>query len=367
MSQKETDDLFDQFFSEKKEEKKEEKKPEVLKTIPDALTPTTSDVPPDLTKDVAAIPVKEPPKADAGFDFDFGTPAETGGAVKSTSEPSPFVADVAPPAPPQPPTPPCQTSPSMTETFDYSDAPKNKLMILTVYGLKGPGKTYSSFCLDGSILCISFDRKSETVHSQDFNDDPRIVVKDALRYLDKTTETAFTASSEKTFKYLVGKEDPEIGILEKYKQEGKRFDWVMLDCTEEMNRICEMVMRYRAGLMPSQGVANRNLWKNRRLYINAIHNAAVDIANKGVIYTTYTDEQKIIKEGEIVALETLPKWIDVQMLETDVVIHVFVEQSYKTNERKFIGVVDSSKYKLFPTGKRADITGKGLKALMKDN
>ena len=84
------------------------------------------------------------------------------------------------------------------------------------------------------------------------------------------------------------------------------------------------------------------------------------------IYTTYTDEQKIIKEGEIVALETLPKWIDVQMLETDVVIHVFVEQSYKTNERKFIGVVDSSKYKLFPTGKRADITGKGLKALMKD-
>ena len=172
MSQKETDDLFDQFFSEKKEEKKEEKKPEVLKTIPDALTPTASDVPPDLTKDVAAIPVKEPPKADAGFDFDFGTPAETGGAVKSASESSPFVADVAPPAPPQPP-----TSPSMTETFDYSDAPKNKLMILTVYGLKGPGKTYSSFCLDGSILCISFDRKSETVHSQDFNDDPRIVVK----------------------------------------------------------------------------------------------------------------------------------------------------------------------------------------------
>lgn len=254
---------------------------------------------------------------------------------------------------------------AQTDVYDYSDAPKNKLMVITVYGLKGPGKTYSSFCLEGSILCISFDRKSETVHIEEFNSDPRITVKDALRYLDKTTETAFTASSDKTFKYLVSKEPP-IGILEKYKQEGKKFDWVMLDCTEEMNRICEMVMRYRAGLMPSQGVANRNLWKNRRLYINAIHNASVDIANKGIIYTTYTDETKIIKDGEIVALETLPKWIDVQMLETDVVIHVTVDQSYKTNERKFIGVVDSSKYKLFPTGKRADITGKGLKALMKD-
>ena len=367
-----TDDLFNEFFGDKPAEKKKEpekpeppKPQEVIKTAPDVLTQTASDKAPDLTTDVASIPHKNPPKADMGFDFDFSTPIpiaeKTGGQTTTILlEPSPLE---TPPVSP----PPCATQSSMTETFDYSDAPKNKLMIITVYGLKGPGKTYSSFCLDGSILCISFDRKSETVHIEDFNSDPRIIVKDALRYLDKTTETAFTSSSEKTFKYLVGKESPEIGILEKYKQEGKHFDWVMLDCTEEMNRICEMVMRYRAGLMPSQGVANRNLWKNRRLYINAIHNAAVDIATKGIIYTTYTDEQKIIKDGEIVALETLPKWIDVQMLETDVVIHVFVEQSYKTNERKFVGVVDSSKYKLFPTGKRSDIINKGLKALMKDN
>ncbi len=366
----ETDDLFDQFFSEKKEEKKpEEKKSEVktpeppVKTTPDVLMQTKSDIPPDLTKDVAAIPVKEPPKADVGFDFDFCTPAEKTGDKIVTSEPSPFIPDMTPPVSP----PQATTSASMTEGFDYNHAPKNKLMIITVYGLKGPGKTYSSFGLDGTILCLSFDRKSETIHIEEFNSDPRIIVEDAVKYLDKTTPSAYTASSEKTFKFICSKEEPDIGMLEKYKREGKRFDWVMLDCTEEMNKICEMVMRYRNGLMPSQGVANRNLWKDRRLYINAIHNAAVDIANKGVIYTTYTDENKIIKDGEIVALETMPKWIDVQMLETDVVIHVFVEQSYKTNERKFIGVVDSSKYKLFPTGKRADITGKGLKALMKDN
>lgn len=403
MSSKETDDLFNQFFgTDKKEEKKPESKyhgedcescgnfgpqtncyennhsgctgykalpPKLLKTTPDVLMQTASDKAPDLTKDVAAVPHKTPeqPKADSGFDFDFSTSAEKTGDQKATatSEPSPFTSDVTPP-PASPPPTPIQTSTPLTEGFDYSDAPKNKLMILTVYGLKGPGKTYSSFCLDGTILCISFDRKSETIHIEEFNSDSRITVKDALRYLDKTSPSAFTASSEKTFKYLVGKEDPEIGILEKYKLEGKKFDWVMLDCTEEMNRICEMVMRYRNGLMPSQGVANRNLWKDRRLYINAIHNASVDIANKGLIYTTYTDEQKIIKDGEIVALETVPKWIDVQMLETDVVIHVFVEQSFKTNERKFMGVVESSKYKLFPTGKRADITGKGLKALMEE-
>ena len=345
------DDLFAEFEEEEKPKEKPEEKPEQKPEAKPEEKP--AEQPKEAPKEEQK-PAEEQPAKEA----EQKTTEEVTEEVESffeESAPEEQPSEPAQPAQPEAPAPaPKPPEGSRKAEFDFEEAKGTGKIVVMDYGLKGHGKTYFAFSFPGKIVCLSFDRKSLAVKQQCFNGDDRIKVFDAIKYLDQTTPERYLESAELTFRYVNW-------LLDKAKE--LKPDWIVIDGSEIFQRICEMTMRYRNNLMPFQGIANRNLWKERRMYISQVHNKALSIARRGVIYTTYTDKDEIVKDGELVAKTDVPRWIDAIMYETDVVVRVYIEQG-RDGSRRFIGLVESSKTNLLPTGKKADITGVGVKALI---
>lgn len=229
--------------------------------------------------------------------------------------------------------------------FDLSEQKESPLITITIYGLKGEGKTYLTCGLPGSIVFLSFDRKALIAKKFFPNKDIRVF--DAIRYFSEETPEASLKSAEITYNYL-------IKILDSLKQNPP--DWIVFDGSEIEQHICELVMRYRNGLMPFEGIANRNLWKERRMYIRFLHRKAESIAKKGIVYTTYVDKDEIVEKGEVVTKKDVPRWIDVILYETDVVIKCEGMFDLTKMRKQFFALVESSKIPSLPTGLRVDVT-----------
>jgi len=239
-----------------------------------------------------------------------------------------------------------------SEEFDLSEDKGMGKVVIVIYGLKGNGKTYAAMTLPGTVDVISFDRKALMV--KNILNKPGIRVFDGIRYMDWENTEKVTESAERTYAYLnklldeIAKNPP---------------DWIVIDGSEIFQTICEYVMRYRNNILPFQGIANLNLWKERRLYIRQIHQRCVRIAKRGLVYTTYVDKDEIVEDGEIKTKKDVPRWIDAILYETDIVIKV--EGRQQPSGRQFIAEVESSKYpNLFRTGARLDITNKGLSVFL---
>lgn len=226
------------------------------------------------------------------------------------------------------------------------EKPVNKYVIM-IYGDKGTGKTVTALSFQGELCVLSFDRKAMPIKMSIYNGDERIHVFDAVKYMNWHPEKV-TESSSKTFDYI-------LKILEHCGEKIKP-DWVVIDGTEIMEQIIEFAMRHRHGLGPFQGIANLNVWKERRLMLRQIHNKAYSIARKGIIYTTYTHYEDIVIDGELVTRKEVPKWIDVIMFETDTVL----KTEYNPRDRVFSVKVVTSKIKELPTGKVYGVTNKPL-------
>jgi len=339
------DDLFAEFEEEEKPKEKPEEKPEQK---PEAKPEEKPAEQPEEAPKEEQKPAEEQPAKEAEQKT---TEEATEEAESFFEESAPVEQSIQPEAPAPAPKP---LEELKEVKFDFEEAKGTGKIVVMDYGLKGHGKTYFAFSFPGKIVCLSFDRKSLAVKQQCFKGDDRIKVFDAIKYLDQTTPERYLESAELTFRYVNW-------LLDKAKE--LEPDWIVIDGSEIFQRICEMTMRYRNNLMPFQGIANRNLWKERRMYISQVHNKALSIARRGVIYTTYTDKDEIVKDGELVAKTDVPRWIDAIMYETDVVVRVYIEQG-RDGSRRFIGLVESSKTNLLPTGKKADITGVGVKALI---
>jgi len=229
--------------------------------------------------------------------------------------------------------------------FKFEEAENENHEVYTIYGLKGDGKTALAYSFDGTKAVLSFDKKSVLTKNNLFNENKSIKVYDAIKYMDENPET-FVESCMKTYDYCVF-------LLENIAKE--KVDWIVIDGLEIFTRIGEMVMRGRHGLTVIQGIANRNLWKERRLLLRALHKKATEASKKGIIYTTYTDKDEIVEDGELVSKKTVPKWTDVVMEQTDIVLHVYSKQEDDT--RKFyVDVITSKNDKKVKTGKTIDVT-----------
>ncbi|RLC34375.1 MAG: hypothetical protein DRZ76_02780 [Candidatus Nealsonbacteria bacterium] len=232
--------------------------------------------------------------------------------------------------------------------FQFKTAEPTDKVVITVYGEKGDGKTTFALSFPGKIAVLSFDNKTTNVWKYVYKTDPRIKVYNVTEYLEEDPQK-YIQSSEWTYEYINF-------VLDEIKKVEKP-DWIIIDGLEILAKIAEMVMRGRNGLTPFQGVVNRNIWKERRLYIRNIHRKALDASKRGVIYTTYTDRDEIIQEGETVSKVVVPKWTDVVLWETDIVVHIYTKQ--EDDGKKFYMCVSSSKIgNMFETGKIVDITGK---------
>lgn len=238
--------------------------------------------------------------------------------------------------------------PRMPEKFDTSSETPSTSHTFMIYGNKGSSKTTTALSFPGTILALSFDHKTVEIWTEMFNEDPRITVKDAIRYYEHTSPDAWLMSSEISFQY--------INILldeAKALPEENRPDWILIDGLEIYTRIAEMLMRYRNGLRVTSGV-EWNIWKDRRLYLKQIHIKAMSIARKGVIYTTYIKEGSTIENGQIVKTTKKPKWVDIIKEQTDV--QILVESSQVPEGRRFVATVENSKYRPMRTGTQVDIT-----------
>lgn len=162
--------------------------------------------------------------------------------------------------------------------------------------------------------------------------------------LDYGDQDAWPRSAQETVERL-------LEVLDDIEEENP--DWVLIDGFLQLTETAEQAMRYRHDLGPFEGVSNLNIWKERKMIIRQVHKRAYDIAEKGVIYTTYTDHDKIVREGELIAKEEVPNWIDILTFETDYVLKVEyddIEKSHKVH-------VDTSKNdEKLGTGRTYDVS-----------
>jgi hypothetical protein len=217
-----------------------------------------------------------------------------------------------------------------------------------IFGDKGAGKTTTALSFPGEILALSLDRKSAIVRANMFNNDPRIHVFDVVKYMDYSSPEAMTASAEKTFELLNQ-------ILDNYTTRYPQPDWVLIDGSQILQQIAEWTMRKRHDIGPFDGISNLNLWKERRMYIRQIHNKALNLAKRGLIYTTYVEKDETVIKGEVVTRKDTPAWIDVLIYETDYVLYTY----YDENSRAYrVKVVSSKNDKRVRSGSDIDVTNR---------
>lgn len=336
------DDVFAEF-AEAEEKPKEEKPVEPEK-------PVEAEKPVETEKVVVKPEKVEESKSEA--EKKSLPPEDPQGEVQKKEEPSAsddFFGDaVEAPAKEEPkaeelkPTP----KPMTEEKFDASDAKPTKKKGHMYYGAKGEGKTTLAFSHPGKIYCLSFDQASMDIKESMFNNDPRIKVKDGIKYLSKVSGEAWIESADKCFRYL--------NFL--LTKDAKEFepDWIVIDGLEILVRdICEKTMRWRNNLMVFQPF-NLILWQERNMYVDQIHMLGKRIAKEGIIYTAYIDTRAIkIEGGKIVEMKREPKWAADVKKQVQTVIRAEAKET--PDGREFYGIVESSKTKGIKTGVRASV------------
>lgn len=238
-----------------------------------------------------------------------------------------------------------QTSPvaaKETTTWKDSDFAEETIgkIVVVIHGDKGVGKTSLAFNFPGRVLCLSFDHKSQVVKETTFANDPRIRVINAVKFYADGQPEDITKSANTTIAFIEE-------VLRRAVNEFQPH-FVVIDGAEILEQICEMKMRFIHNLGPSQGFAERNWWKDRRFILRGIHRAALDAASLGLIYTTYTDRRDIIIDGSVKTTEKSPRWIDVLVTESDIVIEALSEYNSVVKQYSHYAHINTSKFSKRP-------------------
>ena len=242
-----------------------------------------------------------------------------------------------------------EQKPKGTEKHEFGeikeDLPGAK-SIYTIHSDKGEGKTTIALSFPGEKVAISMDNKTAIIKETRYDNANEIHVFNGMKYMDYHNQSATVKSASITYDYVLAILDYSRAINP---------DWIIFDAVEYLHQVCEWKMRYNNGLEAYAGIANFNLWKERKTLLRQIHNKAMEIAKKGVIYTLFSEKDELVIQGEIITTKKVPKWIDVIMTETDYVI----KAEHDLESKKHYAVIVTSKDpRVLKTGVRFDITGK---------
>ena len=257
------------------------------------------------------------------------------------SQPLPVEEEQKPPVPELPK----EVEEAVEEVIEEEEPPHK--LVITIVGEKGTGKTVTALSFPGEICVMSFDRKAMPVKQFFYKGDKRIHVFDIVKYVDWRPER-ITETAAKAF-----------DVLEKAFDKCSKIgaDWIVIDGTEILEQLAEMYMRHRHGLGPIEGIRNLNIWKERKWILRDVHNKALTSAKRGVIYTVYPTWSERIISGEVVDRRQEPKWLEVILFETDIILWT----KYDEANKRFLVEVQSSKLdSLLPTGQVYDVTGRPL-------
>ena len=224
---------------------------------------------------------------------------------------------------------------------------KNYKLTYTIFGEKGSGKTTLAFsAFKGQKFCFSLDRKAERIKEYFFNNSSDITIANTISNYIRTTEE-MTQSARVTYQK----------ILEEIKNSREKYDWIIIDGLEKLGEICEMTMRNEYKLSPFQGIPQTSYWKLRKVLLSSLHQNALDAANKGVIYTTFSKVEDIyIEDGQVIERREMPKYFDMIEEETDVLLKTFMKMS--KDDTRFFLRVSTSKLPRYKTGSIIDFTRK---------
>lgn len=244
--------------------------------------------------------------------------------------------------------------------YDYTPEKSNRKIVVTVFADKNEGKSYLALSFGNrgnpkdKIFAISFDHKTQPVKDLVFPDLDNVVVHDGTKYYDRSSSKAWLDSSVDSLEYIYSLIQDECGRLKP--------DWILFDAMETFYTMTEMAMRCNHNLQPYEGIQNRNIWKQRRMFLQHAHDLALRYAEKGIIYTTYsTMKGRIIDaDGQLVDAKEVPKWYGVMLLESDAVIRTNVR--IVKDELRFFARIEGSKVSLFRTGDERDVTNIGIQA-----
>jgi len=240
--------------------------------------------------------------------------------------------------------------PEFPTEYDLSPEAPSELRYFTIFGGKNSSKTTLALSFPGKIAVLSFDHKTVPSWITMFNADPRIVIYDAIRYIDYSSPEATLVSSEITFRYINA-------ILDKIKavKEDDRPDWIVIDGLEEYTKISEDVMRHRNGLGWTQGV-EWQYWKSRKLYVKQLFLRVASIVKRGVIFCTKYEFEDVVVGGITKDKKKVPIWIDIVRDQTDIQIETDTTEDRQTGEIRFWAHITGSKYIEYPKGVKVDIT-----------
>jgi len=247
-----------------------------------------------------------------------------------------------------------QKFPDVKVEFEKLEPRRMPKVVITIYGDKGEGKTWLALTLPGDKLLIDFDGKGKPVaeYLYDWHVNKmgmKLWVVNGLKY-DSAEIEEQPITGMKSYQHLKM-------VLDSMRESGQMVDWVIFDNTDKYHELLERAMRYTFGIGPYEGIANRNVWKLRKAFLRELHYKALQIARKGIVYTCYPETQEIIEGGDILAKKQKPKWLDIVLYETDIVVRVRA----KSNHKEFEAVIESSKVPRFLEGGQVlDVTGAGF-------
>lgn len=234
---------------------------------------------------------------------------------------------------------------AINNKFTLEEASADTQDIITIYGLKGAGKTTMSMLLThpDSITGISFDKKTLRCKNN-FYKDRDIAVYDCSQYLRNSMDE-YRDTAVKCYDYT-----------EYVLDQCAVRDWVLMDGGEIMSKLCEQKMRKEHDLKPFQGFSQLTWWNERNMFLRTLHDLAKNKARKGVIYTIFSQMQEVEDFLGGVKTKEVPRWMDAATWETDVVLHAFSHIDDRKHSRRFSMEVTSSKILKYPTGKVFDLT-----------
>jgi hypothetical protein len=257
-----------------------------------------------------------------------------------------------------------QQEPEIEYSIDELEMNDMGKTIITVYGPKGVGKTALAYGLipdNSSVVVWSYDGMSTGPRELEFIKKANLSIRvlNAILPLNKSSPDAYTKSASVTY-------DMNVKITKQIAEQGKP-DWIILDCFEVFSEICEMKMRFNNKISAYGGITNKNIWKERKQFVDGFNDVLKDSANCGVIYIMYPKVQNLYKNGEIINTEETPAWISEIMKQTLVTIRASSEFDVEANIRKYYAEIEHSKKEdEYPPGKY-DITGKRLYEVIRGN